>query len=372
MTASTESRLRILIAGGGTGGHLYPALAIQEAILARAPHTDIEFVGTRQGIESRVLPQNGQKLNYLWVSGLKRGSLIQNFSTALKLGVSLLQSSRLISRFKPQLVIGTGGYVMGPVLYMAQRKGIPTLLQEQNSFPGLTTRKLAPRADIICIAFPDAAQRMKANRIELTGNPVRGSFRTVDKLTAKAQYLLDAERPTLLFVGGSQGARSINNAVADALETLLKRFNIIWQTGKFGIPETVSQSLIETATDQHHLKVQPFFDDMPVAYAASDLAICRAGAMTIAELAICGLPAIFIPFPFATDDHQTANAKSLHDAGAASLISDKALTADSMTNEIERIFDDNRLDELRAAMKTFAKPDAAKHIAEIALNLIRK
>lgn len=372
MTASTEFNPRILIAGGGTGGHLYPAIAIQEAVLSRAPNAEIEFVGTKQGIESKILPKKKLILNHLWISGLKRGSPLQNLATVLKLGVSLLQSARLIKRFKPHLVIGTGGYVMGPVLYMAQRKGIPTLLQEQNSFPGLTTRKLAPKADAVCVAFPHAARLMKTKRIEITGNPVRSGFQSIEKSEALKSYSLDPARPTLLFVGGSQGARSINLAVADALQELLKRFNIIWQTGKFGVPEAASPSVIESETARHHLRILPFIDDMQTAYAASDLAICRAGAMTIAELAICRLPAVFIPFPFATDDHQTANAKSLCDAGAASLIADRDLTSAVMIKEINRIFENKIIGDMRTAITAFAQPEAADHIAEIALSLIHK
>jgi UDP-N-acetylglucosamine--N-acetylmuramyl-(pentapeptide) pyrophosphoryl-undecaprenol N-acetylglucosamine transferase len=364
--------LRILIAGGGTGGHLYPALAIKEAIIDKANDAQIQFVGTRHGIEARVLKDRKETLHTLWIAGLKRGSLLQNAATAMKLLVSLIQSRRIIRKFRPHLVIGTGGYVMGPVLFAAQRMGIPTLLQEQNSFPGLTTRKLAPKADAVCTAFKDAENRMQARRIELTGNPVRKAFRLTDKVQALESLKLDKDRKTLLFVGGSQGAKSINRTVGDALDALLKHYNVVWQTGSFGVPESVPTSLIESETQQNHLRVLPFIEKMETAYAAADLAICRAGAMTIAELTICGLPAIFIPFPYATDDHQTANAKSLCDAGAASMIKDSDLNASSLLAEIHRILESPDLQiTMRASMSRLAKPDAAKRIADIALNLIK-
>jgi UDP-N-acetylglucosamine--N-acetylmuramyl-(pentapeptide) pyrophosphoryl-undecaprenol N-acetylglucosamine transferase len=369
---SNNKTLRILIAGGGTGGHLYPALAIKEAIKDKAGDAQIQFVGTRHGIEARVLKARNEVFHTLWIAGLKRGSFLQNAATGVKLLVSLIQSFRILRNLRPHLVIGTGGYVMGPLLYTAQQMRIPTLLQEQNSYPGLTTRKLSPRADVVCTAFRDAESRMKARRIELTGNPVRKAFRTIDKAHALETLQLDNSRKTLLFVGGSQGAKSINRTLGDALERLLKQYNVIWQTGSFGVPDSVSKSLIEIETQRNRLRVQPFIDEMEIAYAAADLAVCRAGAMTIAELAICSLPAILIPFPYATDDHQTANAKSLCDVGAASMIRDSELNASVLLGEINRILESsNLLDNMRASMSRLAKPDAAQRIAEIALNLIK-
>ncbi len=205
----------------------------------------------------------------------------------------MAQSFLLLKRFKPQVVIGTGGYVMGPVLWTAQRLGIPTLLQEQNSFPGYTTRKLAAKANVVCVGFEDAVKRLPAQaHVEVTGNPLRDSFHTLDRETARQRWPLDPARKTLLVFGGSAGAKSINEAVGGAIELLARGYNVIWQTGKLGLPTTVNRAVIDAATRAGNLKVLEFIDDMPGAYAMADIAICRAGAMTLAELSMAGVPAI--------------------------------------------------------------------------------
>jgi UDP-N-acetylglucosamine--N-acetylmuramyl-(pentapeptide) pyrophosphoryl-undecaprenol N-acetylglucosamine transferase len=372
VTAHTDTEIRIVIAGGGTGGHLYPAIAIKEALQLKLPTATFTFVGTRDGIEARVLRKRAENFRTLWVSGFKRGSLFQNGFALMKLTVSLVQSAIILMRIRPHIAIGTGGFVMGPLLFLAQRMRIPTLLQEQNSVPGLTTRKLASRADAVCIAFTDAERRLQTKKTYLTGNPVRKEFGKVEQHDSTASFPLDPERKTLLIVGGSLGAQSLNRAVADALPQLVQTYNIIWQTGRTGVPDSASRSIIEHATGSGHLQITNFIEEMPQAYAASDLAICRAGAMTITELALCGLPAIFIPFPFATDDHQTANARSLCDKNAACLIPDNELTAETLLNNIHSILSTpDKLENMRTAMLAFAKPQAAEDIADIAIGLIR-
>jgi len=268
------------------------------------------------------------------------------------------------------VVIGTGGYVMGPILWTAQRLGIPTLIQEQNSHPGWTTRKLAPKASIVCVGFEEARSRLGVAHVEATGNPLRLSVRAEDPDEARKRWDLDPLRKTVLVFGGSAGARTINHATAKALPNLVETYNMIWQTGKLGVPDTVEKNIIAAAVESRHLKVLEFIEDMSGAYAVSDIAICRAGAMTLAELAMTGVPAILVPYPFATDDHQTANARSVEAQGAAVLITDSELTAERLVSSVEKCMNlEAVLSSMSMKMKSLARPDAASRIAEIALSL---
>jgi len=370
---STTRPLRIVIAGGGTGGHVFPALAIEQAMVARAPDARVIFAGTRHGLEARVVPQHGKTLRTLWIAGFARGRILSNVLLPIKLVVSLMQSWWLLITFRPNLVIGTGGYVMGPVLWTAQRLGIPTLLQEQNSLPGYTSKKLAPRAAVVCIGFEDARAHLKSQRIEVTGNPLRVSFHALDRAAARAAWPLMEGRPTLLVFGGSAGARSINRAVGAGLPRLIEMCNVIWQTGKLGLPDTVSRDAVDAAVTAKQLVVREFIDDMPSAYAATDLALCRAGAITLAELAMAGLPAILVPYPFAADDHQTANANSFVTAGAAILVRDAELSADTLIRAVAHgLSSDTERHRMSEAVKSLARPDAAARIAEIALSIANR
>jgi len=362
--------VRIVIAGGGTGGHVFPALAIQEALKRKLPNAEFTFVGTRAGVEWRILRERQESLRTLWISGFKRGSRLQNAFVLLKLLVSMFQSLWILLTLRPALVIGTGGYVMGPILLVAQRLGFPTLLQEQNSVPGLTTRKLAPRARVVCLGLETARNHLHSRRIVHTGNPIRQSFLEAQR-TVGDVFQMAPDRRVILVTGGSQGARSINQAVADSLGPLLENWNLIWQTGRSGIPEFAPTELIRGAAANGNLIVQPFIDNMPGAYRAADLAVCRAGAMTIAELSACGLPAVFVPFPFATDDHQTANARELIDAGAAYMIADRDLNSEKLLAVIHDCLDNpERLKSMRSAMSSLARPDAADRIASLAAEIL--
>lgn len=373
MSNSIRKSPRILIAGGGTGGHVFPALAIKQALVRRNKDATVVFAGTRQGLEAVVIPREGETLKKIWISGFSRGNLFRNIFLPIKLAVSFAQSLILLSRFRPHVVIGTGGYVMGPVLWTAQQIKIPTLIQEQNSFPGYTTRKLAQRASVVCAGFEDVKKSLPNTRIEFTGNPLRESFTVIEWDKAQKRWMLDADRKTILVFGGSAGARSINEAIAGTLNQLLMSYNVIWQTGRLGIPSSVDHHVVEKAASEKHLIVCEFIDDMVGAYAVADLAVCRAGAMTLAELAMSGLPAILIPYPFATDDHQTANAKSVVEQKAAAWISDRDLTADKLLSVIrECIEDKSGLTRMASCMKSLSRPEAADRIAEITLSLADK
>ena len=364
--------LRVVLAGGGTGGHVFPALAIRQGLAQRDAEAQVLFVGTSKGLEARVIPQAGERLKTIWISGFSRSNMLQNVLLPLKLSVSLLQCLRLHLTFRPNVVIGTGGYVTGPLVWTAQLLRIPTVLQEQNSCPGWTTKKLAPRATAVCVGFEGAKRRIRSARIHVTGNPLRMSFRKMSREDARAKWPLDASRKTLLIFGGSLGARSINNTLVAALPTLLRKYNLIWQTGKTGIPAASDTALIEQATRTQQLIVRDFIDDMPGAYAMADLAVCRAGAMTLAELAVSGVPAILIPFPFATDDHQTVNARSVVEAGAARLIPDRDLSPELLNQSVIDCLDSDAIvQSMASAMKTLARPNAAFEIADVVLQSAR-
>lgn len=364
---------RFVIAGGGTGGHVFPALAIGQAIQKRDPRAEIMFVGTKHGIEAKVMPQYGQRLTTLWISGFTRRALHKNVLLPFKLAVSLLQCASLLMRFKPSVVIGTGGYVMGPMLWTAQRSGIPTLIQEQNSYPGYTTRKLANHAKMICAGFEDAKRQLPNADIEVTGNPLRAAFTVLDRAAARRNWPLDDSRRTILVFGGSAGAKSINLVIGQALPAILLHHNLIWQTGKLGVPASVDQALLKQFVQEKKLIVCEFIDDMPGAYAVADVSICRAGAMTLAELTMAALPAILIPYPYATDDHQTANARSVVEAGAAMMIADRELTAELLTSKIQACLNsESVLTDMATRMKSLARPHAADRIAEIAFTLADK
>ncbi len=373
MSAAHPESLRIIIAGGGTGGHVFPAIAIREAVGNLRPDARIVFVGTRRGLEYSLLPPMGERLVTLWISGFSRRHLLKNLLLPLKLVSSFLRSLWLLITFRPQVVIGTGGYVMGPVLWLAQRLGIPTLLQEQNSHPGYTTRKLAKRAAVVCAGFADTHTRLPRTRVECTGNPLRSSFQTIGREQAMAHWGLDPSRKTILIFGGSAGARTINEAVAQGLEQLTGRYNLIWQTGRLGVPQAVNQFVLAEAHRSNHIVVHQFIHEMPRAYAAADVAVCRAGAMTLAELAVSGVPAILVPYPFATDDHQTANANAFVQAGAAIMVRDADLTGNSLVDAIHQVLQsENTLSDMRNKMKSQAHPEAAQRIAEIALTIAGK
>ena len=370
--ATATRALRVLIAGGGTGGHVFPAIAIAQAIRERRPDAEIVFVGTKAGVECRAVPHAGFNLRIIWISGFARHRLWKNLTLPVKLLVSLWQCLRILRTFKPHIVIGTGGYAMGPVLLMAQKLGYPTILQEQNSLPGVTTRKLAGTAQVVCVGFADAISRLRNARTEHTGNPVRREFRLLDRGAARSAWPLASSRQTLLVFGGSLGARSVNEAIAAALPELLGEFNLIWQTGRSGVPSSVDREALHTARTAAHLIVLDFIDDMPSAYVAADLAVCRAGAMTLAELALAGLPAILIPYPHAADDHQTLNAQSVVAAGAAVQIADSDLSGSRLATEIRALVRDQaRLRAMSTAMRQLGKPNAADDIAAIALRLAR-
>ena len=363
--------LRVLIAGGGTGGHLFPAIAIQEALKNASEKHKIIFVGTRQGLEARLLPRLKLPVKYLWISGVTGKSLLHKLLIPFQLLVSFVQSLFLLIAHRPHIVVGTGGFAAGPIVKCAQLFGIPTLLQEQNAFPGVTTKLLSKRARKICVHFPETIQRLPhANRAIVTGNPLRASLMNIDQKSAREFWKFDPDKPVLLVLGGSLGARSINRAVTEALPEILNQANIIWQVGRTGLPNNADGALCDNAVQENQLVILDFIHEMPMAYSAATLALCRAGAMTLAELALVELPAILVPFPFAAHQHQDWNARAYETSGAAVRIADADLSGEKTVQVVSDLLNDKpRLEEMKSAMQTFAKPQAAADIAKIIFEL---
>jgi UDP-N-acetylglucosamine--N-acetylmuramyl-(pentapeptide) pyrophosphoryl-undecaprenol N-acetylglucosamine transferase len=354
----------IYFAGGGTGGHLYPALAVAEALRDALPQAVIRFIGAQRGIEQRLVPQAGYPLLSLRISGLKGRGRLSRVAAVLAAGWAVIRCLLHFLRSRPDLVIGVGGYASGPAMLAARIVRVPTMILEQNHFPGATNRWLAPRVDAVCVPSEDAQKRLGGIGV-VTGNPVRREF--FEAVAAKSP-----SRPTLLIFGGSRGARSINRAVVDALETLARLDNppkIVHQTGETDYEE------VRSAIDRYPAslyEVCTFLDDMPVRLAAADLVVCRAGASTLSELTAAGRPAILVPYPHAADDHQRHNAESLATVGAALVVPDADLDGARLAGLLEELLSDGvRLSEMGGAARTLAIPDATDRIVEIAQQLLK-
>lgn len=371
----TNKPVKIVLAGGGTGGHLYPAIAIAAEAVKRFPPSEggveIVFVGTPRGIETQKIPGLGYRLRLIAVRGLVRTSFWRNLLFPFALLRSLLQAGRILEQEKPDLVIGTGGYVAYPVLWVAVRKKILTLIQEQNSYPGIATRRLAKKVQRVFLAYGEASVYLKRqDNIVLTGNPVRPEIRGGDRVQALKQFRLDPQKKTVLILGGSQGAESINRAILQSLSVLERfgRAQLIWQTGK-KMSESIRRVLGNWAVT---VRVFDFIDSMAEAYAVADLVVSRAGAIALAEITACGKPAILIPYPYAAADHQRHNAVVLSKAQAAELILDRDLGRVNLGEQIVRLLkDEKQLGFMAQQSKALAKPEAARQIVEIAYQLLQ-
>jgi UDP-N-acetylglucosamine--N-acetylmuramyl-(pentapeptide) pyrophosphoryl-undecaprenol N-acetylglucosamine transferase len=356
--------IRVIVAGGGTGGHLFPAIAIADEIRRIEPEAVVLFVGTATKIEARLVPQRGYAFRTIWISGFSRSLRPGNLLFPLKLVVAMMQARSIIREFRPDVVIGTGGYVSGPVLRSAIAQTIPTLIQEQNSVPGVTTRLLAGKVDELHLTFESSRRYFpRTDNLFVSGNPTRRDLEGVDRATALRFFGFDPSdrRMTLLVFGGSLGARSINEAVAHNLPALLASgVRVIWQTG-------TEWSHVGPATEGE-VWMNAFIDRMDLAYAASDLAVCRAGATTISELTCLGKPAILVPYPRAAGNHQVENARSMANAGAAVLLYDHEV-AQGLVATIEGLRDPERLRVMAERSKKLGRPDAAEEIARRALAL---
>ena len=365
--------MKLIISGGGTGGHVYPAIAIADAIKKIMPDADILFVGAKGKLEMEKVPKAGYPIKGLNITGFQRKLTFRNLLFPFKLIFSLIKANKIIRDFKPDIAVGVGGYASGPLLKMAERKNIPTVLQEQNSYPGVTNKLLAKNANKICVAYGGMERFFKKEKIVWTGNPVRADiFLNLKnkKEEAYSHFGFDKKKISVFVFGGSLGARTINQAMAASFELLKNNQNIqvIWQIGKLYMEEYKNS---DTA-NLPNVTAKVFIDRMDLAYAMADVVIGRAGALTISELCLVGKPAILIPSPNVAEDHQTKNAMALVETNAAVMVKDSEAKEKMIATAIELLNDENKKMELANNIKKLAKPNAAEDIANEIFNVVGK
>lgn len=360
---------RILISGGGTGGHIFPALSIANAIKRRTD-AEILFVGADNRMEMEKVPAAGYEIIGLPVAGFNRRNLFKNFAVLLRLFKSIRKARKIVRDFKPDIAIGVGGYASGPTLKAAQRAGVPTLIQEQNSYAGVTNKLLASGARRICVAYDGMDRFFPADRIVLTGNPVRKNLLegSRDKSQARLSFGLDPDKPTVLVVGGSLGALTLNESLEKGLRTLIDNgIQVIWQTGRnFGNRAQTAAKGLQGAV------ITQFISDMGAAYAAADLVVSRAGAGSISELQLLGKPCVLVPSPNVAEDHQTKNALALADRRAAIMVRDAEAREKLINVILELMADPHRLAAMGANISAMAKCDADEHIVDEIMAIIEK
>lgn len=362
--------MKVIISGGGTGGHIYPAIAIAEVLKRRAGKIEILFVGAEGKMEMEKIPAEGYRIIGLDIAGFQRGFDPKNILLPVKIVKSLVKARSVIKDFKPDFVIGVGGYASGPLLWVAGMMNIPVFIQEQNSFAGITNRLLSRKAAKIFVAFDNMERYFPAEKIVFTGNPVRNDIMSLEEKRGEAilHFGLDPLKKTILIFGGSLGARTLNE-VALSGNKLLKNsdeYQLIWQTGRF-YNETCRN---EEMAKWENVKQFEFISRMDLAYAAADVVICRAGALTISELAIAEKCAVLVPSPFVAEDHQTKNAQALSDKGAAMLSEEKVAGEMALQMAIALLDDDERQREMIKRIRYFARPDAGDQIVKEILNLV--
>lgn len=354
--------MKVIISGGGTGGHIFPAIAIAQELKRRNPATEILFIGAKGKMEMEKVPQAGFAIQGLDVAGYNRSSIFKNILLPFKLATSLGQAKSILKNFNPDVVIGVGGYASGPTLYMAHRMGIPTLIQEQNSFAGKTNKILAKKTQKICVAYEGMDKFFDRDKIVFTGNPVRKDLQNIESKRQEAiQYFgLDSTKKTVLIMGGSLGANTLNQTVVFNKELLSHQKDVqwIWQFGKQGIGKFDTPDFETPA----NVKSMPFIDRVDLALALADVVLCRAGALTISELLIANKPAVLVPAPYVAEDHQTHNALSLVNKGAALLIKDNVSTTQAIQATMELLNDTETMDAMKVAQKSLARPNAAETI----------
>jgi UDP-N-acetylglucosamine--N-acetylmuramyl-(pentapeptide) pyrophosphoryl-undecaprenol N-acetylglucosamine transferase len=363
--------MKLLVAGGGTGGHLFPGLALAEEVKGRHPDNSVLFVGTARGLEARVVPQAGYPLELISVGPLKGQGFFGLLRGLLRLPWSFVQSLRILRRFNPDVVVGVGGYASGPILLAAWFLRIPTAVQEQNALAGITNRILGYFVDACFVSFDEARAGFPLHKTQLLGNPIRRVF--LDNYLKQKQ---SEERFSLFITGGSQGAHMLNLRVADAVERLApalgKNLRVLHQTGEKD-REAIAARYEDLASSGAELTATAFVEDMAKAYAEADLLVCRAGATTIAELTVCKKPAVLVPFPFAADDHQTVNANSVVAAGAGLLIPEWELTGEGLAAQILSLAQDReRLKRMSRQSGLLGRPEAAREIAEVCVRLVAR
>lgn len=361
--------MRILIAAGGSGGHIYPGIAIAHEIRRRDPQADIVFVGTRDKLESKLVPREGFPIRYIDISGFRRKLSMDTFRTLGKLGKSWFQISRILKEVRPDAVIGTGGYVSGPVLLRAALAGIPTLVHESNALPGVTTKLLARAVDVVAVGFQETAPRLHGRaRISFTGNPVRADLAASNREEARKALGIGKNEMFVVIYGGSLGSATLNRTMTDMIRSRNGDvgFRLQYATG-MNHAETVSAALEDVTLA--HVEIVPYIWQMDLALAAADLAVTRSGAMTVGELCALGVPSILIPSPHVAENHQEYNARSLENRGAAVVILENQLTADILHGQIHRILSDR---DLRQRMSCNASKLKSLQAATVTVDLLEE
>lgn len=355
---------RVIISGGGTGGHIFPAIAIADEIKRRNPEAEILFVGAKGKMEMDKVPAAGYKIEGLTIAGLQRKITMSNFLLPFKLASSMLKARSIVRNFKPQVVVGVGGYASGPTLKAATMLRVPALIQEQNSFPGKTNKLLAKNVRSICTAYEGLDRFFPKDKIVLTGNPVRSEMVQTEgkQIEALTYYGLDPNKKTVLIIGGSLGAKTLNESVMESYDVLRDSdVQVLWQCGKLYIEDLKNRL---EGKEAENIKLTMFIDRMDYAYAVADTIISRAGAISVSELCIVGKPVILVPSPNVAEDHQTKNAMALVDKGAAVLVKDADARKDLVKVALELINDVNKKETLSKEIKQLAKPEATKSIVD--------
>ena len=361
---NTNYTYRFVFAAGGTAGHITPAIAVAETLKQIKPESEILFIGSKTRMESRIVPKAGFNFKTIWISGFARKFNLQNILFPVKLVASVVKSLFILMKFKPRVAIGSGAFVSGPVIQAASILGVKVVLLEQNSYPGVTNRLLEKKAEQIHITFKDSEQYFREKKkLMLSGNPVRVKMDLINRIDALKEFQLDDSRKTLLVLGGSGGARSINNSISACSQKLIgENIQILWQTGDYYYSDFKS-------LESRFIRILPFIENMNAAYSAADLILARSGATTISEVSALGLPVIFVPSPNVAADHQYKNAKSLVDENAAKVIKDDELTVKLVDSVTSVIFNNEKLAAMRMNIKKFSQPDAAKIVAQNVIKL---
>lgn len=359
--------LRFIISGGGTGGHIFPAIAIADELKRRHPQAEFLFVGAQDRMEMQKIPKAGYKIKGLWISGIQRKVSAKNLAFPFKLIDSLFKSRKIIKQFKPHVVIGTGGFASGPLLQAASQKQLPMLLQEQNSYAGITNKWLAAKASTICVAYDQMENYFPENKIVFTGNPVRQDLLEIDskRTESKRFYKLNPNKKTLLVLGGSLGAKTINEQIAKNINFFEQhQIQLIWQCGKLYFDR------FKKFSEAENIQVHRFLDQMDLAYAAADIVISRAGAISVSELCLVGKPVLFIPSPNVAEDHQTKNARALAEKNAALVLKENELEKSFQQVFKELLSSEEQQKQLSENIKKMARPNATAEIADEVEKLI--
>ncbi len=354
-------KLKFILSGGGTGGHIYPAIAIANELKSRFPDAEFLFVGAKDRMEMEKVPQAGYAIEGLWITGIQRKLTLKNVAFPFKLISSLLKSRKIINKFKPDVVIGTGGFASGPLLHVAASKKIPTLIQEQNSYPGITNKLLSKKTNAICVAYDGLERFFPKEKIIKTGNPVRSDLLEIADLhgQGKSHFKVLNDKTTLLVLGGSLGARRVNQLIEAKLDFFRSQnVQLIWQCGKLYFEE------YKKYNNSDDVQVHAFLNKMNMAYAAADIIISRAGASSVSELCIVGKPTVFIPSPNVAEDHQTKNAEAIVDKGGAILIKENRLDTDFEDQFLKLKNSKDQQIELSKNIKALALVNATKDIAD--------